>query len=78
MPLEDHPSLCTMSPEPILVERFRIETQLHHMHITLLSEQLFDLVRYSLVILYPLDHITSYCFILGPIVLYGYKMLAHR
>ena len=43
MPLEGHPSLCMMSLEPILVERFRIETRLHHVHITLLFEQLFDL-----------------------------------
>ena len=43
LPLEDHPSLFTMSLEPILAERFRIETRLHHVHVTLLSEQLFGL-----------------------------------
>ena len=42
MPLKGHPSLCTMSPKPILVE-FRNEIQLHHIHVVLLSEQLFDL-----------------------------------
>ena len=42
LPLQGHPSLFAMSLEPILAEQFRIEIQLHHMHVMLLSEQLFD------------------------------------
>ena len=43
LPFEGHPSLFTMSPGPILAERFRIKTRLHHLHVTLLSKHLFDL-----------------------------------